>query len=78
MSNSISSSMAVILFSDIVCRTGVSCYIRRGQTQTANPASLGMDGNSGTCFVSGYHSTTWWQVTFGNDYIITGVDIYGI
>ena len=40
---SILSSMAVVLRSDIVCRTGVSCYIRRGQTQTTNPASEWME-----------------------------------
>ncbi len=55
----------------------MSYFSRPGEDRTAHHPSKGMDGDMDTCYVSGYHTAPWWQVTFQKEYIIKEVDVYG-
>ncbi len=65
------------VLTDIVSQKAISYFARHGEDRKAHHSTLGMDGNSLTCHISGYHTTAWWEVTFGKEYAVTGVEIYG-
>ncbi len=48
-----------------------------GEERTAHHPSKGWDGDSMTCYISGYHTAPWWEITFKNKHVITGVEMYG-
>ena len=67
----------VITLSDIVSQTGVSYFAKHGEEPMTHHPTKGMDGDAASCFFSGYHTATWWRVTFGRDRGIRGIDVYG-
>ena len=64
--------------SDIMALTAVSYFSKLGEERTAHHPSKGWDGDSVTCYISGYHTAPWWEVTFKNKHVITGVEMYGM
>ncbi len=59
----------IVMFtiSDIVSQTGVSYSARHGEDPRIHHPTKGMDGDCATCFLGGYHTATWWRVTFGRE-----------
>ena len=63
---------------DILYQSGVSYFSRPGEDPRSHHPSLAMDGNTDTCFISGYHTAAWWRVTFRSEHAIAGLDVYGM
>ncbi len=76
--NVVADIAVVVVVSDIVSQTAVSYYSQPGVNHKAHHPTMGMDGDRNTCFISGYHSAPWWQVTFQSEHVIRAVDIYGM
>ncbi len=67
----------MISSTDILYKTAVSYFASHGEEPMTHHPTKGMDGDSATCFFSGYQSVAWWSVTFGREHDIQGVDVYG-
>ncbi len=55
----------------------MSYFSSHEEERRAHHPTKGMDGDSASCFISGYHTATWWRVTFNRVYHIKEVNVYG-
>ena len=63
-----------VCFPESVAKRAVSYVTRNGNVHHPN---LGLDGDSDTCFVSGFDTSPWWSVSFDRPRRVEKVQIHG-